>query len=65
MQQLHLARNCSRIWSYYGEEVAEILRNNFYVDDVLKSISNEEGTIKQIQGVENVFSDWVSTLQIL
>ena len=62
MQQLHLVRNCSRIWSYYG---ADVLRNNFYVEDVLKSISNEEGTIKQILGAENICSDGVSTLQSL
>ena len=38
----------------YGTEVAENLRNNFYVDDMLKSVSNEETAIKLIQGVRKI-----------
>ena len=41
----------------YGTEVAETLRNNFYVDDMLKSVSNEETAIKLIQGVRKICVD--------
>ena len=42
MQQLCIAKTC---------------RNNFYVDDLLKSVSNEETAIKLIQGVRKIFAD--------
>ena len=32
----------------YGTKVSETLRNNFYVDDILKSVSNDETAIKLI-----------------
>ena len=38
----------------YGSEVAETLRNNFYVDDMLKSESHEETAIKLIEGVRKI-----------
>ena len=41
----------------YGKEVAETLRNNFYVDDMLKSVSNEETAVKLMQGVRKMFAD--------
>ena len=40
----------------YGVEVAETLRNNFYVD-VLKSVSNEETTIKLMEGVRKIYAN--------
>ena len=42
MQQLYIAKTC---------------RNNFYVDDLLKSVSNEETAIKVIQGVRKIFAN--------
>ena len=41
----------------YGTKVAEILRNNFYVDDMLKSVSNEETAIKLIRGIRKICAD--------
>ena len=38
----------------YGSEVAETLRNNFYVDDMLKSESHEENAIKLIEGLRKM-----------
>ena len=41
----------------YGTEVAETLENNFYVDDMLKSVSIEEVAIKLMQGVRKICAD--------
>ena len=41
----------------YRTEVAETLRNKFYVYDMLKSVSNEQSAIKLIQGVRKIFDD--------
>ena len=41
----------------YGTKVSETLRNNFYVDDMLKSVLNEETAIKLIQGVRKICAD--------
>ena len=41
----------------YGTKVAETLRNNFYVDDMLKSVSNEETAIKLIRDVRKICAD--------
>ena len=49
----------------YGSEVAETLRNNFYVDDTLKSVSNEETAIKLIEGVRKICADGGFLLQNL
>ena len=38
----------------YGTEVANILRRNFYVDDVLKSASTEDKTIELAKDVKAV-----------
>ena len=40
-----------------GTKVAETLRNNFYVDDRLKSVSNEETAIKLIRCVRKICAD--------
>ena len=42
----------------YETEVAETLENNFYVDDMLKSVSIEEVAIKLMQGVRKICADW-------
>ena len=49
----------------YRSEVAETLRNNFYVDDMLKSVSNEETAIKLIEGVRKICADGGFLLQNL
>ena len=41
----------------YRAEVLETLRNNFFVDDMLKSVSNEETAIKLMQGVRKICAD--------
>ena len=41
----------------YGTKVTETRRNNFYLDDMLKSVSNEETAIKLIQGVRKICAD--------
>ena len=41
----------------YRTEVAKILRNSFYLDGMLKSVSNEETAIKMMQGVEKTCAD--------
>ena len=41
----------------YGSEVAETVRNNFYGDDMLKSVSNEETAIKLIQGARKICAE--------
>ena len=38
----------------YGKEVAETLRNNFYMDDLLKSVENEDSTIPLIKKVRSM-----------
>ena len=49
----------------YGSEVAKTLRNNFYMDDMLKSVSNEETAIKLIEGVRKICADGGFLLQNL
>ena len=49
----------------YRSEVAETLRNNFYVDGMLKSVSNEETAIKLIEGVRKICADGGFLLQNL
>ena len=41
----------------YGPEVAETLRNNFHVDDMLKSVSNEETAINLMEGVIKICAE--------
>ena len=41
----------------YGTEFAETLTKNFYVDDMLKSVSNEKTGIKVIQSVRKICAD--------
>ena len=41
----------------YETEIAETLRNDFYADDMLKSVSNEETAIKLTQGVRKICAD--------
>ena len=49
----------------YRSEVAETLRNNFYVDGMLKSVSNEETAIKLMEGVRKICADGGFLLQNL
>ena len=42
----------------HRSEVAETLRNNFYVDGMLKSVSNEETAIKLIEGCKKDMYRW-------
>ena len=41
----------------YQLEVTETLKSSFYVDDMLKSVSNEGTAIKKIQGVRKICAD--------
>ena len=41
----------------YGTEFAETLTKNSYVDDMLKSVSNEKTGIKVIQSVRKICAD--------
>ena len=41
----------------FGKEVADTLRRNFYVDDCLRSVSNENAAVNLIQGLRESCSD--------
>ena len=38
----------------YGRDAAETLNNNFYVDDMLKSVENEDKAIKLMKDVKSM-----------
>ena len=41
----------------YGPKVSETLRNNFYVDDMRKSVADEKTKVKLIQGIRRICAD--------
>ena len=38
----------------YGKDAAETLKNNFYVDDMLKSVENEDKAIRLMKDVKSM-----------
>ena len=50
---LHVKAN--EVKREYGNEVAEVLRRNFYVDDCLRSVGTEGKAIGQIAGLRQAF----------
>ena len=38
----------------YGKDAAETLKNNFYIDDMLKSVENEDKAIRLMKDVKSM-----------
>ena len=41
----------------YGKDAAEMLKNNFYVDDMLKSVEKEDKAIRLMKDVKSMFQE--------
>ena len=49
-----LRRTPVEIENKYGKDAAEMLKNNFYVDDMLKLVENEDKAIGLMKGVKSI-----------
>ena len=52
-----LRRTAIEIENKYGKDAAEMLKNNFYVDDMLKVVENEDKAIGLMKGVKSMFQE--------